>query len=239
MRMNGLISSAALTTAIVAGAALVSSSTNASPITVTNYSFLKIRPQTTPGRLMAPAALALRQFRVGLIPGFRIRRPILSGQHLLRSDLLNYVPDGIVVASSNGGTFSQTVSATAVAGVTYTLQVDIGHRNDNFYVTPTVELLIGSNIFTAIGSAPTIGNWATWTATDTALAGDAGAPISIVLIANGVQGDFDNVRLADNTLRYPTAIDLVDAAQRLRRSWLPCLSRDEEELLSQRPDQNN
>jgi len=45
----------------------------------------------------------------------------------------NYVPDGVTVAYSNGGTISQTVGSTVVAGDTYTLTVDLGNRNDGYY----------------------------------------------------------------------------------------------------------
>jgi opacity protein-like surface antigen len=42
----------------------------------------------------------------------------------------NSVPAGITVAYSNGGTIEQTVGILAQAGLTYTLQVDVGFRKD-------------------------------------------------------------------------------------------------------------
>ena len=42
----------------------------------------------------------------------------------------NFVPNGLTVAYSNGGSLSQTVAAVAVPGVTYTLSVDVGFRKD-------------------------------------------------------------------------------------------------------------
>jgi hypothetical protein len=110
----------------------------------------------------------------------------------------NSVPDGITVAYINGGTIAQTVGATAQAGVTYTLQGDLGFRKD----TPdpgTITLEIGSHSILATGvAAPLSGNWVDYTATYTALATDAGDSISILLSSNAAQGDFDNVRLSNN-----------------------------------------
>jgi hypothetical protein len=111
----------------------------------------------------------------------------------------NSVPDGITVAyMESAGTIEQTVAVVAQAGVTYTLQVDLGFRKD-FPDPGTITLLIGSTPVVAIGiPAPFSGNWANYTATYTALATDAGDPISILLSSSGTQGDFDNVRLSDN-----------------------------------------
>jgi hypothetical protein len=98
----------------------------------------------------------------------------------------------------SAGTIEQTVAVVAQAGVTYTLQVDLGFRKD-FPDPGTITLLIGSTPVVAIGiPAPFSGNWANYTATYTALATDAGDPISILLSSSGTQGDFDNVRLSDN-----------------------------------------
>ena len=110
----------------------------------------------------------------------------------------NYIPNGLTVAYSNasGGTISQTVAASAVAGTTYTLQVDLGFRKD-VGDPGSVTLVVGANSVLATGlGAQLSGNWYTYTASYTALAGDAGAPISIVLYTGASQGDFDNVVLS-------------------------------------------
>lgn len=111
----------------------------------------------------------------------------------------NYLPDGPTVAYTNGGTISQTVGVLAQAGETYTLQVDVGFRQD--WPIPTLDTIaldVGSHTVIATGT-PSFGsgNWANYTATYTATAADAGAPISIVLASPVAQGDFDNVRLTD------------------------------------------
>ncbi len=122
----------------------------------------------------------------------------------------NTVPDGVTVAYSNGGGLTQTVAALAQAGVTYTLQVDVGYRKD---VTDQSlpELVVGSNtIANVIPNPPQFsGDWVTDTITYTATALDAGAPISIVLTANGVQGNWDNVRLSDNLAAIPEPMSVA------------------------------
>jgi len=112
------------------------------------------------------------------------------------------MPDGITVAYTSGGIISQTVGATALANTLYTLQVDVGLRNDvpNF---GTVMLLIGSHQILATGAAPLPGHFSTFTATFLTSALDVGASIGIQLSANSSQGDFDNVRLNSTGVPEP------------------------------------
>jgi hypothetical protein len=113
------------------------------------------------------------------------------------------VPDGITVAYSNGPTISQTVGATVQDGVTYTLTVDIGARND-FPFDGSADLMFGDTVCdTATGSAPAPGNWSVYTATCTGTLGDAGDAITIQLNSSNEQGDFDNVVLTDSVATIP------------------------------------
>jgi hypothetical protein len=107
------------------------------------------------------------------------------------------VPDGITVAYTNGGTISQTVAATAVAGDTYTLNTEVGVRHD-VGDPGLVELVVGGHTVLATGSSPQPGGWADWTASYKATAADAGVPIEIILSSSGVQGDWDDVRLTSS-----------------------------------------
>lgn len=101
---------------------------------------------------------------------------------------------------SDGTTISQTVAPTVQTGVVYTLLVDIGRRNDSFGTTfeGSVDLLINGVHYVATGASPNQGFWSTFTATYTGLAADSGKPITIELLSNGDQANFDNVRLSDN-----------------------------------------
>ena len=121
----------------------------------------------------------------------------------------NSVPDGITVAYTNGGTISQTLSAIAQAGVTYMLQVDMGFRKD--VPNPgSVALDINGNIVFATGvPLQGSGDWVTYTAFYTASALDAGQSISIILDSQGVQGDWDNVRLS---VPEPSTLALIGVA---------------------------
>jgi hypothetical protein len=113
------------------------------------------------------------------------------------------VPNGYYNTLSDGPTeayiatsevISQTVGATVQTGATYTLLVDIGARLDLRFLG-AADLLINGNQYVATG-VENLGGFATYTATYTGLAGDAGDPITIQLSSSGQQGDFDNVRLS-------------------------------------------
>lgn len=111
---------------------------------------------------------------------------------------VNYIPDGITLAYVNNGSIFQTVNDTAIAGVTYTLDVDLDFRKDGLTETGSAFLDVGGNQVEATGTPASPGNRATYTATYTATSGDAGDAITIVLAASGLQADFDNVQLSDD-----------------------------------------
>jgi hypothetical protein len=110
------------------------------------------------------------------------------------------IPNGVTFAYTSGGVISQTVAPVVQLGVTYTLQVDVGLRAV-CCTLGTVDLMIGGTSILATGITPTAGNFSTFTATYTGLAGDVGKTIGIQLSATHNQGDFDNVRLNDSTIR--------------------------------------
>jgi hypothetical protein len=135
-----------------------------------------------------------------------------SGQFHPGSNTLyfNFIPDGVTVAYSNdvGGTITQGVG-TVAASTTYTLMVDLGHRNDGFFSLGTVQLLIGGTPITATGATPTSGNWSTFTAVYNSVPADVGKALTIQLKANGLQSDFDNVRLDAVAIPEPVITTLV------------------------------
>lgn len=69
----------------------------------------------------------------------------------------NSIPDGVTIAYSNGPSISQTVGETVLLGLSYTLQVEVGKRNDQFPNLSVVELVIGDlltgTVVTASGAA--------------------------------------------------------------------------------------
>jgi hypothetical protein len=114
--------------------------------------------------------------------------------------------DGSVLAYTNGGTISQDVGS-AVAGDTYTLQVEVLHRTD-LPLTGVVQLEVGGGVVaTATGTDSGPGTWNNFTAVYTATAADAGKTLTILLSANSGQGDFDFVRL-DSTSAVPEPMTL-------------------------------
>ena len=173
--------------AAIVGAMTVSTTAQATAVTVVNPSFETSYAQ--------PYNCGVNcSWNTSGIPGWAGEGSFNPGPPATTT-YFNYVPDGITVAYSNGGSISQTVSAAALANRTYILQVDLGYRKD-YADNGNIELVIGSHTIFGTGAAPQgSGDWATWTASFTTSAADIGAPISIVLNSPGAQGDFDNVRL--------------------------------------------
>lgn len=108
--------------------------------------------------------------------------------------------DGGNVAFSNGPTISQTLSATYQPNTIYTLEVDVGDRNDTTFPGFDVQLysggvLVGSASETHL-SVPN-GGFATATVSFAASSGFVGngSPIQILLNSDGGQTNFDNVRV--------------------------------------------
>lgn len=181
---------------VVFGLGLVFASTGlASVIPVNNPSF-----ETLPsGGLPIPGYLG-GSYSIAVIPGWVGTG--YSGQ-FQPGGPSGKVPNGYYNTLSDGPTeayiatsevISQTVGATVQTGATYTLLVDIGARLDLRFLG-AADLLINGNQYVATG-VENLGGFATYTATYTGLAGDAGDPITIQLSSSGQQGDFDNVRLS-------------------------------------------
>jgi hypothetical protein len=195
MPMGRLISGVALTTAVMAGATLVSNSANAASINVANPSF-ETNTAGLPYTVGCGNSNPTCAYNDGPISGWST-----SGGQTGQQNLGNLLApeDGNLEAYANGAgtSISQTVSATAIAGDTYTLDVYVGNRTDGYNGKVAVELNIGGIITDASGLAPVPGDWSLWTASY--VAGVSGAPITIDLISSGTQGNFDNVSLTATT----------------------------------------
>jgi hypothetical protein len=196
--INKIAASAALATVVIAGTALVSNSANAGTITVLNPSFELQPPPYANGGCGTGCSYTTNEIITdwttsGTGPGGLFDPGTTAGNFTY----FNSVPNGTTVAWTNSGSISQTVSATAVAGDTYTLDVYVGFRKD-IGEGGTVALVINglTTYATPIGTpVQESGNWWLYTAIYTAT---ASGPISIVLsdTTADAQGDFDNVSLS-------------------------------------------
>jgi hypothetical protein len=175
----------------LATASLLATGAQASAIFVDNASFETLNP----GAVHNACSGAGCFFTVDSIPGWTNSGN--SGQFTNASPgYFNFIPDGVTVAYSNNNPISQTVSALAQAGTTYTLLVDFGFRNDTGDLAG-MALVVGDHTVAGTGT-PLLNSrdWSTYTASYTATADDAGKAIGIVLDTTGAQGDWDNVRLS-------------------------------------------
>ncbi len=117
-----------------------------------------------------------------------------------RYPLTGGATDGDNIAFSNGPFISQTLAATYQPDTVYTLQVDVGDRNDTGFPGFDVQLRAGG---IAVGSATAVdvsvpnGGFGTANVSFTASPGfvSNGSPIEIYLDSDGGQTNFDNVRL--------------------------------------------
>ncbi|MGB7759989.1 MAG: PEP-CTERM sorting domain-containing protein [Bryobacteraceae bacterium] len=113
--------------------------------------------------------------------------------------------------ASNGGELSQVVSSVMDANETYVLSVLVGARTSSSNpFGGEIELWAGSTMLgiadIANSTAPTAGNWTTWTVTvDSAnyasLANNVNDPLEIALLTPSgsvAQTGFDNVSLTEN-----------------------------------------
>jgi len=193
-------------------------------ISVTNASF-----ETLPQGGLPSGCGTGCSYSEGSIPGWTMSGA--NGQFQPGTDVSNFtyfstLADGPTSAYSNGGTITQQVGGAVVAGQTYKLIVSLGARNDGIASTGQILLSVGATTVSATGVAPTVGNWSDYTATYTALAGDAGGPVIITLLnAGGGQGNWDNVRLDVADVPEPASwamliagFGLTGATMRRRRS---------------------
>ena len=142
------------------------------------------------------------QWQIGDQTNFFNGPPIIAGTS---------TPEPIVVRDINA-TISQVVSTTALAGVTYTLDVDLGFDLGTRPDLASVYLMVGSHQSLAATPLPSdgltraqmqgSGNWYDFQTTYTATSADAGAPIEILL--SSLTGNatptawFADVRLTDS-----------------------------------------
>ena len=126
------------------------------------------------------------------------------------SHFVSEAPEGFNTAAINFGSISQNLSTTVILGQTYILQVEVGKRlDDNNAGFPgyEVRLLAGGNpVGTENALDPTLGTFLTSTVSWTA-DNFEGLSLGIQLSSNGIQTNFDDVRL--NAVPIPGAVWLL------------------------------
>ena len=137
-------------------------------------------------------------YNFGSIPGWSITGSTGSFQPSSTYFSLP-LPDGNILAFSNGGSISQTLTGISLlANSTYTLSVDVGRRFDVLAANYSISLYDGSTALCTTGGSN--GSIAQGSFIDATLSCTTGASVpsgflGIVLSGDGRQVDFDNVRL--------------------------------------------
>ena len=165
----------------------------ANSIPIQNFSFETTNPLTIPcGTGCA--------YNNGPIPGWTTTG-VQQGTWQPSSAYFTSVPDGSLVAYSNGGTISQTLSASLAANTLYDLTVAVGNRLDaaqGYATTYIIQLFAGNTLLNSITGSNTIIPLGTFMDVSFNYLSGVTLPagnLSIVLSSVGPQSDFDNVRL--------------------------------------------
>jgi hypothetical protein len=120
--------------------------------------------------------------------------------------------NGNIVAYNNGGTISQTLSASLSPDTTYTLSAFVGHRLDGNVTNYTIELLAGNtvlNFFSGSNGTIPMGAFQNESFSYFSGATPLSGPLSIELISFGPQADFDNVQLTALPAPEPGSLALL------------------------------
>jgi hypothetical protein len=145
-------------------------------------------------------------FNTGPIPDWTTAGPGQAGSWQPSNAYLNLpLPNGNIVAYSNGGTISQILGVTVQPDSTYTLSVYVGDRLDGFVANYSIALDDGPTTLcstpTASNGAITPGTFADVTLTCSTGATVAPGDLAIVLTSGGPQIDFDDAAL--NVVQTP------------------------------------
>ncbi|CCI27469.1 PEP-CTERM sorting domain-containing protein [Microcystis aeruginosa] len=138
------------------------------------------------------------------------------------------LPDGNQIAWSNGGTISQTLSATLQANTIYTLGAYVGNRFGLNFPGYNIQLYAGGNLLASnSGVTPADGTFAPVTVSYTSgISVTPGQALEIRLTSlSGFQGqtNFDNITLDAASIPEPSAIlgllgfGLLGIASKLRQ----------------------
>jgi hypothetical protein len=176
-------------------------------IAIENASF-----ETTTTLLASCAGPETCAYNFGPIPGWSITGS--SGSFQPSSFYLSLpLPDGNILAFTNGGTISQTLTGISLlANSTYTLSVDVFRRFDVVAANYSISLLDGSNVLCTTGGSNgsiTAGSFIDATLTCATGASVPSGFLQIVLAGDGRQIDFDDVRLDVVSTPEPSVLVLM------------------------------
>lgn len=179
--------------------AFAGSGARADGITIQNASF-----EST--NTLNISALGYGTWNIGPIPGWTMTGT--GGSWAPGPSAFSSVPNGSIIAYTNGGTISQNLGVSVQPNSTYTLSVDVGQRNG---LTTGYSISLDDNgvpLCTLSGSNASI---PTGTFADEVLSCPTGASVipgtlSIVLASTGVQSEFDNVQLSVVSVPEPSTL---------------------------------
>ena len=157
-----------------------------------------------------------------------------NGEAFLPDNMWTSVPDGAQVGYSNGpgDTLTQVLTTDIAVNTTYTLSVWVSARVGGVF-EPEIELLAGNTLTSLItlndanpggNQAPTLiddhgleqYSWVNWTGSYTSAGSGVliGQPLEIVLGADAIQVDFDNITLTsgDPPVPEPAMFTLMGVA---------------------------
>ena len=151
-------------------------------------------------------------YNFGPIPGWSITGA--TGSFQPSSAYLSLpLPDGSILAYTNGGSISQTLTGISLlANSTYTLSVDVGRRFDVVAANYSISLYDGSTALCTTGgsnASVTAGSFIDATLSCTTGASVPAGFLGIVLTGDGRQIDFDNVRLDVVSTPEPSVLVLM------------------------------
>jgi PEP-CTERM motif len=150
-------------------------------------------------------------FNGGSMPGWTVSGS--GGQFQPSSSYFNLpLPDGNIVAYSNGGSISQTLGVSLLPDSIYTLSVFVGDRLDNRFANYSINLMAGSTslcTFSGSNASITPGMFADETCTYQSGSSLPAGNLSILLTSAGTQTDFDNVSLNVNSVSVPEPSSLA------------------------------
>ena len=115
------------------------------------------------------------------------------------------VPDGDYIGFLHQGSIRQTTNHLIEANNVFSLSMDIGNRSDMAFPEYSVNLMAGDTILDSGSVLPGEGLFSNLTLSYTAREGDLniGRLLGIEIISEGVQLNFDNVRLSNDASPSP------------------------------------